>query len=174
MLYCEARRSARRDAGGGYVPLFDQDVGLWSRPMIEEAEALLTGAAAMGRAGRYQIEAAIQSAHAMRMKTGRRNWHAIVLLYETLATIAPTVGALIGRAAALAEDVGPEAGLEALDAIAPSLIGNHQPYWAVRADLLSRLGRRDEADAVYDRAMGLSEDEAVRSFLQRRRSRSRQ
>ena len=173
MLYCEARRAARRDGKGGYVPLFDQDVDLWSQPMIREAERLLTGTAAMGRAGRYQIEAAIQSAHAMRMTTGRRNWDSIVLLYETLAEIAPTAGALIGHAAALAEDQDSEAGLAALDAIDPALIRSHQPYWAVRADLLSRLGRQDDAGAAYDRAIGLSEDEAVRSFLQSRRPRVR-
>ncbi len=169
MLHCEARRPARRDRSGGYVPLSDQDVGLWSRAMIAEAEARLTEAAAQGRPGRYQIEAAIQSAHAMRLSTGRRNWDSIALLYETLAEIAPTVGALIGRAAALAEDRGAEAGLAALDAIDPDHVQAHQPYWAVRADLLSRIGRTGEADAAYDRAIGLSEDEAVRSFLQRRR-----
>ncbi len=170
MLYCEARRLARRDADGRYVPLFDQETGLWSRVMIAEAERLLTGSAAMGRAGRYQIEAAIQSAHAMRMTTGRRNWDSVALLYETLVAIAPTIGALIGQAAALAEDRGPGAGLEALDAIDPPLVQSHQPYWAVRAELLSRLRRRDDADAAYDRAIGLSEDDAVRSFLHRRRS----
>lgn len=169
MLYCEARRPARRGVDGRYVPLFDQDTGLWSPVMIAEAERLLTGTAAMGRAGRYQIEAAIQSAHAMRMTAGRRNWDSVVLLYETLVAIAPTIGALIGRAAALAEDRGPGVGLEALDAIDPPLVRSHQPYWAVRAELLSRLQRRDEADAAYDRAIGLSEDDAVRSFLHRRR-----
>ena len=173
MLYCEARRPARRDETGGYVPLSDQDVGLWSHPMIDEAERLLTTAATMGRAGRYQIEAAIQSAHAMRMTTGRNNWESIALLYETLAAISPTVGARIGRAAALAEDRGAAAGLEALDAIDPDLIRSHQPYWAVRADLLSRLGRAADADAAYDRAIGLSEDDAVRSFLQNRRHAAR-
>ena len=153
------------------MPLSDQDVGLWSRPMIDEAERLLTGTAAMGRAGRYQIEAAIQSAHAMRMTTGRRNWESIVLLYETLATIAPAVGALIGRAAALAEDRGAAPGLEALDAIDPALIRSHQPYWAVRADLLARLDDHPAARRAYERAVGLSEDEAVRTFLQHRLAR---
>ncbi len=168
MLYCEARRPARRDAAGGYVPLSDQDVGLWSRPLIVEAERLLTGTAAMGRTGRYQIEAAIQSAHAMRLTTGRHNWDSIVLLYESLAEIAPTVGALIGRAAALAEDRGAEAGLAALDALKPSRVQSHQPYWAVRADLLSRLDDRPAARDAYERAIGLSEDNAVRTFLQHR------
>ena len=170
MLYCEARRAARRGPDGRYMPLFDQDTGLWSRVMIAEAEDLLKDTAAMGRAGRYQIEAAIQSAHAMRMTSGRRNWDSVVLLYETLAANAPTIGEMIGRALALGEDRGAEAGLEALDAIDPTLVRSHQPYWAVRADLLTRLGRRDEADAAYDRAIGLSEDDAVRSFLHRRRT----
>jgi predicted RNA polymerase sigma factor len=120
MLYCEARRPARRDAGGGYVPLSQQDVARWSGPMIDEAEAMLAGAAQAGTPGRFQLEAAIQSAHAQRARTGRTDWEAIALLYEGLLRYAPSIGARVGHA---------------------------------------------EAAPAYARAIGLSEDPAVRAFL---------
>src|SRR5262249_44533607 len=103
MLHCEARRPARRDADGAYVPLRDQDVSRWSRPMIDEAEQLLEAAARSRAPGRFQLEAAIQSAHAQRAPTGATDWEAIALLYEGLLRCAPTVGARDAAAAALAE-----------------------------------------------------------------------
>ena len=167
MLYCEARRGARRDAGGGYVPLSRQDVGRWSVPMIEEAERVLGAAARLGRPGRFQLEAAIQSVHAQRAVTGRTEWEAIALLYEGLMRIAPTIGAQVGQAAALGEARGAEAGLAALGAIPDDAVRSYQPYWALRAHLLKRLSRVEEAGPAYARAIGLSEDRAVRDFLAR-------
>ena len=165
MLHCEARRGARRDAGGGYVPLDSQDVQRWAWPMIEEAERTLLVAARAGVPGPFQLEAAIQSAHAQRGHTGRTDWDAIALLYEGLVRIAPTVGACVGRAAALAEARGAGSALAALDAMPSAVIASYQPYWALRAHLLARLGRTDEAAGAYSRAIGLSEDEAVLAFL---------
>ena len=103
MLHCEARREARRDDLGDYVPLSEQDVARWSQPMIAEAERHLARAAKAGRIGPFQLEAAIQSAHAQRAATGTTDWQAISLLYEGLVRMAPTIGALVGRAAAVAE-----------------------------------------------------------------------
>jgi predicted RNA polymerase sigma factor len=165
MLYCESRRSARRTADGRYVPLADQDCGLWSRPLIVRAEQLLTAAAAAQRPGRYQFEAAIQSAHAQRAVTGRVDWRGVALLYEGLAGTSPTVGALVGRAAARGEALGPAAGLAALDQIPSGAVVGYQPYWALAAHLLGRQGRSGEARAALERAIGLSEDPAVRAFL---------
>ena len=165
MLHCEARRGARRDAGGGYVPLDGQDVQRWAWPMIEEAERTLVVAARAGVPGRFQLEAAIQSAHAQRGHTGRTDWDAIALLYEGLVRIAPTVGACVGWAAALAEARGAGSALTALDTMPSAVIASYQPYWALRAHLLARLGRADEAAGAYSRAIGLSEDEAVLAFL---------
>jgi predicted RNA polymerase sigma factor len=164
MLYCEARRRARRDVDGRYVPLTRQDVSRWSRPMIDEAEATLASAARAQAAGRFQLEAAIQSAHAQRAVTGRTDWESIALLYAGLLACAPSIGARVGHAAALAEARGPAAALEALDAIAGDTVSAYQPYWALRAHLLKALGRADAASA-YARAIGLSEDPAVRAFL---------
>jgi predicted RNA polymerase sigma factor len=169
MLYCEARRQTRRAGDGGYVPLSEQDTRLWSMPLIEEAERLLAIAAGQQRVGRFQLEAAIQSAHVERARCGRIDWQAIALLYEGLVRAAPTLGALVGRAAALAEASGPDAGFALLDDITPESVQTYQPYWAVRAHLLQRLGRRAEALDAFDRAISLTEDSAIQQFLLRRR-----
>jgi RNA polymerase sigma-70 factor (ECF subfamily) len=171
MLHCEARRATRRDAVGAYVALSDQDPVRWSRPMMEEAERVLLDAARAERPGRFQLEAAVQSAHARRAVTGRTDWTAIVLLYEGLMRIAPTVGAAVAQSAALAETTGPAQGLAALDRVTADAVDRYQPFWALRAHLLGRLGRGDEAVQAYARAISLSEDPAVRAFLTERHRR---
>jgi len=170
MLHCEARRAARRDAAGAYVPLGFQDLRRWSRPMIEEAEEVLAGAARLKAAGRFQLEAAIQSVHAQRVRTGETDWEAVTLLYEGLLRHAPTMGARVAHAAALGEARDAEAGLAALDAIPPDEVATYQPYWALRGHVLKALGRAPEAGEAYERAIGLSEDPAVRVFLLGRRA----
>jgi len=170
MLHCEARRAARRSAGGRYVPLSKQDVSLWRMPMVEEAERELATAAERKRAGRFQLEAAIQSVHAERARTGRIEWEAIARFYEALILIAPTMGALVGRAAAVGEARDAGAGLALLDELDDASLDTHQPYWAVRAHLLARAGRARQAAVAYDRAIGLTEDDAVRRFLLDRRA----
>jgi RNA polymerase sigma-70 factor (ECF subfamily) len=136
--------------------------------MIEQAEASLAAAARLGRRGRFQLEAAIQSAHVARRCTGQPAWVEIALLYEGLVREAPTLAALVGRAAARAEADGAAAGLALLEAIDPRDAETYQPFWALRAHLLTRDGRAD-AGAAYDRAIGLAEDPAVRAWLARRR-----
>lgn len=171
MLFCEARKPARRDASGAYVPLARQDTRLWSRTQLEAAERALHAAAALHRPGRFQTEAAIQSAHAHRRLGGRVAAADILRLYDALLAFAPSLGAQIGRAAAFAEAVGPEAGLVALNALAPRATG-YQPFWALRAHLLASLGQDDDAAEAYRRAVGLSEDAAVRAWLLRQAPRS--
>jgi RNA polymerase sigma-70 factor (ECF subfamily) len=171
MLYAESRRAARRNAAGDYVPLGEQDTALWDAPMIEEAEALLRRASAGGDTGRYQLEAAVQSAHIVRRLSGRADWAAIEQLYALLFEITRSPVVMINRAVAAAETRGPEAGLALLDGLdGEKALAEYQPYWAARADLLSRLGRRVEASEAYQRAIGLEADPAVRRFLQERRS----
>ena len=165
MLHCEARRAARRDATGAYVPLTRQDVTRWAEPMIEEAERALLAAGRAGRPGRFQLEAAIQSAHAHRAHSGRTDWEAIALLYEGLVRIAPTIGTRVGHAAALAEARDANWALTALGGIPAATVASYQPSWALRAHLLDTLGRADEAAKAYARAIELSEDPAVRVFL---------
>jgi predicted RNA polymerase sigma factor len=169
MLHCEARRAARRGPDGRFVPLSEQDSQQWSRPLIEEAERLLAEASSRGRTGRFQLEAAIQSVHAERARSGRTEWTAVMRFYEQLIRIAPTLGTRTGYAAAVAEARGPEAGLAVLDEIGPGDVSSYQPYWAVRAHLLQRLGKTAEATDAFERAIGLAEDPAVRQFLLQRR-----
>jgi len=169
MLHCEARRTARRGQDGRYIPLSEQDAQQWSLPLIEEAERLLAETATFGRAGRFQLEAAIQSVHAERARSGRTEWAAIMLFYEQLIRISPTLGTQTGYAAAVGESKGPEAGLAVLDGIELEAVSGYQPYWAVRAHLLQRLGRTPAAKDAYDRAIGLTEDPAVKEFLLQRR-----
>lgn len=164
--YCEARRPARRSAGGEYVPMSEQDTRLWSGTRLEEAERRLAAAARLGRPGRFQLEAAVQSAHVERCR-GRAGWAAIAVLYEGLVRVAPTFGALVGRAAAVAEARGPEAGLALLEEIPTSAVESYQPYWATRAHLEQRLGRERDAQASFDTALRLTRDPAVRRFLER-------
>lgn len=171
MLYCESRRDARRDLEGRYVALGEQDTSRWSYGMIAEAEQLLTRAAGCGAPGRFQIEAAIQSAH-LAPRFGRpADWEAIVTLYNALATHISSVGAQVSRAAAIAQARGAPAGLAAAEAIDSASVATYQPWWALRAHLLATLQRAGGAISAYDRAIGLTQDPAVRDFLVRERSR---
>ena len=175
MLHAQARRAARRDEAGRYVPLAEQDTALWDAPMIDEAEALLYQASAQGATGRFQLEAAVQSAHVVRRRTGQADWPAIVGLYDALARLTGSPVVAINRAIALAETQGAQAALAALDAVADDArLAQYQPYWAARAMLLARLGEWEPADKAYELAMGLEPDPAVRGFLQQRRDALRQ
>ena len=146
-----------------FLPLAEQDVSLWSAALAEEAEGQLARAARLDRMGRFQLEAAIQSVHRQRAVTGRTDWEAVALLYEGLVRMQPTIGALVGRAAALAEARGAEAGLDLLRQLPE--VATYQPYWALLAHLSAKLGRRDEAAPAFERAIGLCEDAAMRAFL---------
>lgn len=169
VLHCESRRAARRDDEGRFVPLPEQDAQRWDLAMIHEAETALATAARFRSAGRFQLEAAIQSAHA-RGGEGA-NWEAIALLYEALVRVSPAWGARIGRAVALGRARGAMIGLAALDELPEEALEAYQPYWAARADLLTELARRDEARTAYARAIALSGDEATREFLRARAAR---
>jgi RNA polymerase sigma-70 factor, ECF subfamily len=170
MLHAEARRSARRDVTGEYVPLAEQDPCAWDMKLIEEAEALLRRASGMGAVGRYQLEAAVQSAHAARRASGVTDWAAIARLYEGLLALTGSPVVAVNRAIAIAEIDGPAAGLAILDKLSNDRrLADYQPWWAARAGLLSRIGDVAAAEEAYDRAIGLEADPAVRRFLQRRR-----
>ncbi len=151
MLHAEARRHARRGANGEYVPLDEQDPARWVWPLIEQAEALLERASALGAIGRYQLEAALQSAHVDRCRTGNKNW--------------------LNRALALEHTSGARGALEAIeDLAADPRFRSYQPYWAARASLLAKTGAHQEARRAYEIAIGLERDPAVRRFLIERQS----
>ena len=164
MLHAHARQAARRDAAGRFVPLDQQDTGRWNGDMLMEAEALLARAGQMGRHGPWQIEAAIQSVHAGRARTGRTEWRALLALHQALVAMRPTLGARIALAAVAGQSGSPVEGLAILDSLPAERMAAHQPYWAVRAHLLALLSDAAAAQA-YRRAAGLSQDPAVRDFL---------
>jgi len=171
MLHAEARRVARRHSSGNYVPLADQDPGLWDAQLLDEAEALLRRASRKGVLGRFQLEAAVQSAHVVRRRSGQSDWAAIERLYDALLALTGSPVVEINRAIALAETRGPAAGLAALDALADDArVAEYQPYWAARAGLLGRIGDRAGADEAYRLAIGLELDPSVRAFLQQRQT----
>lgn len=171
MLHAEARRQARRNAQGEYVPLAEQDTALWDTQMMASAERLLRRASTLGDIGRYQLEAALQSAHVYRRYTGEANWLAVVQLYDALLALSGSSVVAINRALALAEVQGAAAALQALDALPPDArLTEYQPYWAARAELLAKTGANAEARHAYQIAIGLERDAAVRRFLQRRQA----
>lgn len=171
MLYAQARRQARRDGHGQYVALAEQRIELWDLAMIDEAESLLRQAGAFRVPGRYQLEAALQSAHIERRLRGVDNWAAVLQLYDALVELTRSPVVAINRTLALAEIEGAEAALAALPdpAVAPAL-RSYQPYWAARAELLARCGAAAGAHQAYEMAIGLESDDAVRRFLRARQS----
>jgi RNA polymerase sigma-70 factor (ECF subfamily) len=170
MLHAEARRSARRSETGEYVPLAAQNPACWNTQMIDEAEALLLRARASSMVGRYQLEAAVQSAHVHRCRTGSANWDAILALYDGLLAVTGSPVVAINRALAVAEVHGAPAGLAALpDPAGDARLLAYQPYWAARAELLGKTGACGEARRAYEIALGLTVDPAVWRFLDQRR-----
>ncbi len=171
MLHLDARRPARRDAHGRFVPLDEQDTALWRFDLIQEAEATLHRAAKLDRAGRYQLEAAIQSAHVARAWRGAVDWDAIVLLYQALSELTGSPVARLNTAAAIARRDGPEAGYEAAEAAGAyyPMLRDYQPYWALMADLCAKLGRNEAARVAYDEAIARERDASVVAFLTARR-----
>lgn len=171
MLHVEARRPARRNASGDYVPLAEQNMGLWDLEMIHAGEAVLFRASSLGSIGRYQLEAALQSAHIHRLRTGQANWPEIVRIYDALMEISGSPVVAINRALALAEVAGAATGLESLEPLLnDSRLREYQPFWAARAELLARTGAAEGAHHAYEVAIGLERDPAVRRFLQRRQA----
>jgi RNA polymerase sigma-70 factor (ECF subfamily) len=169
MLHCEARRDARRSETGAFISLADQEPARWNPDLIREAEKHLSIAAAHRRLGRFQLEASIQSVHALRVVTGSTDWSTIAKLYDGLVSVAPTVGAMVARAAAYLEAVGPHEAVAQLDELPAAAVRSYQPYWVVRAEALSRACDPESAGA-FERAIGLTREPALRDHLRRRAS----
>ncbi len=165
MLYCEARRRARRAADGSFVPLNRQDASLWRRDLIVEAEGHLTTAAQRGIFGRYQCEAAIQSVHVQRPITGRTNHEALATLYRLLARHSPSIGVFVAQAAAMVEAGDSTNALAVLSRLSPPDVTGYQPYWVTLARAEIAAGDRESALQSLERAIGLTEDPSVRTYL---------
>lgn len=169
LLHCEARSGARRSPQNRYVPLLEQVTDGWSGDLIRRAEQELRLAARHRRPGRFQLEAAIQSAHVQGALTGDDTRATIALLYDRLVDHTASLGAQVARAAAHGRAFGPSAGLGQLDSVDPAAAAAYQPYWATRAHLLAGVGQRAEAARDYAAAASLAGDAALRDWLLERR-----
>jgi RNA polymerase sigma-70 factor (ECF subfamily) len=163
-----ARREARQSPEE-FVPLDEQDPARWDSDLIELGERYLSRAGSLGRIGRFQLEAAIQSVHCARASSGVVDAKALLKLHAALVSIAPTLGARVAYAAAIGRVEGASAGLASLDTLTDEAAQRFQPAFATRAHLLAAAGRVDEAAAVYDRAISLTTDIAARRYLERQR-----
>jgi RNA polymerase sigma-70 factor (ECF subfamily) len=166
MLLLESRRAARTTADGAMVLLADQDRGLWDRRLIAEGQAIVRQCLARNEPGPYQIQAAINAVHSDAPRAEATDWRQIVELYDQHLAIAPSPVVVLNRAVAVAEVEGPEAALALVEGLD---LGGYRLYHAIRADLLRRVGRRAEASLAYGAAIALTENEAERDFLERRR-----
>lgn len=165
LIHLSLARTAARTVGGRAVALDEQDTELWDAELIARGEQYLARAAALDRVGRFQLEAAIQSVHCARAATGVTDWAALRDLYERLVALAPTLGARVAFAAALAHTAGPDAAILELDLLGEAA-ARFQPAWATRAHLLAQLGRAVEARTAYDRAISLTTDAPTRHWLE--------
>jgi RNA polymerase sigma-70 factor (ECF subfamily) len=171
VLLHDSRRAARAGPRGELVPLEEQDRSLWDRAQIDEGVAVLDRALALGRRGPYQLQAAVAALHATAPSPQATDWRQIALLYGVLRRLADSPAAALAEAAAVAMADGPEAGLSRIEALeAGGTLAGYHLLPAARADLLRRLGRREEARAAYARALGLCRNAREREYLERRLS----
>ncbi|HEY5852866.1 MAG TPA: DUF6596 domain-containing protein [Aldersonia sp.] len=166
----ESRSKTRIDDDGVLVPIDEQDPAHWDATLIDEGESLLARAHDLGRVGRFQLEAAVQSVHCDRRRTGRTDWAALATLYHALLDRAPTLGAAVSLAIVVGEINGPAEGLARLGGIDDTRLARFQPAWAARAHLLAELGETAAAETAYGRAIALTTDPAMRALLARRRA----
>jgi RNA polymerase sigma-70 factor (ECF subfamily) len=163
MLLTESRREAR--SGDELVPLADQDRSRWDRALIEEGQALVRRCLQRGQPGPYQVQAAINAVHSDAAEAAATDWGQVVALYDQLLALQPSPVVALNRAVAVAEVEGPGPALALVDELD---LDDHHRFHAVRADLLRRLDRRDEAAEAYARAAAGAANRTERGYLQRR------
>ena len=166
MLLIDARRAARITAEGEMILLADQDRGLWDRVLISEGQALVRHCLSLNRPGPYQIQAAINAVHSAAPTAAATDWRQILALYDQWLVLAPGRSVALNRVVALAEVEGPAVALGVLETVE---LSRYYLLHAIRADLLRRLGRDEEAVCAYDEAISLTANEAERRFMRRRR-----
>src|ERR1700682_4159843 len=166
MLLIESRRRSRTTAGGDLVLLADQDRARWDRDLISEGHAIVRWCLQRNQPGPYQIQAAINAVHSDAPTAAATDWRQVLQLYDQLLAVAPTPVVALNRAVAVAEVEGSESALAAVESLD---LGDYYLFHAIRADLLSRLGRNQEAGHAYDAALALTSNMVERTFLERAR-----
>jgi RNA polymerase sigma-70 factor (ECF subfamily) len=162
LLLTESRRPTRLRPDGSLVLLGEQDRTRWDRAAIAEGQAIVRWCLRRNQPGAYQLQAAINAVHADAATFEQTDWPQIVALYDQLLAVAPTPVVALNRAIAIGEVQGPAVALALVEELD---LDNYHPFHATRADLLRRLGRNDEAAAVYERAAALAPTDAERDFL---------
>ena len=170
MLLIESRRVARTTAGGDLVRLADQDRARWNRDLMSEGQAIVRRCLARKRPGPYQIQAAINAVHSDARVASATDWRQIVRLYDQLLAMAPSPIVALNRAVAVAEVEGPAAALTLVDGLSGPELDRYHLFHAIRADLLRRLGRPDEAALAYTAAIDRTDNAREREFLERTRT----
>jgi RNA polymerase sigma-70 factor (ECF subfamily) len=166
MLLIDARRPARTTAKGDLVPLAEQDRAVWDRRLIAEGQAIVRRCLARNQPGPYQIQAAINAVHSDAPIASATDWQQILQLYDQLMSTAPGPIVALNRAIAVAEVEGPDAALALVDALD---LKDYHLFHAIRADLLRRVNRTDEAMLAYEAAISRTDNARERDFLERRR-----
>jgi len=166
MLLVEARRATRTTPEGDLVSLADQDRARWDRALIREGQTLVRECLRIGQLGPYQIQAAINAVHCDAATAVATDWWQILQLYNQLMALAPSPVVALNRAVAVAEVEGPDAALSLVDGLD---LGHYHLFHAIRAELLRRLGRNDEAAEAYEAAIAGAENVVERDFLRRKR-----
>ena len=166
MLLIESRRAARTTPEGELVLLVDQDRGKWDSELIAEGQAIVRRCLRRNQPGPYQIQAAINAVHSDAKSAAATDWSQIVQLYDQLLVYEPSQVVALNRAVAVAEVDGPGPALALVDALD---LDTHYLFHAIRADLLRRLGRDDEALAAYQAAIDRTGNLAERDYLVERR-----
>jgi RNA polymerase sigma-70 factor (ECF subfamily) len=166
LLLTESRRAARTAPDGAMVLLPDQDRGQWDRELIAEGHALVRRCLRANMPGPYQVQAAINAVHSDALTAADTDWAQIVTLYDQLRMLAPSPVVELNRAVAVAELDGPESALAIVDGLE---LDDYHLHHAVRADLLARVGRYDDAERAYERALELANNNAERALLERKR-----
>jgi RNA polymerase sigma-70 factor (ECF subfamily) len=166
MLLTESRRPGRTTPDGDLVLLADQDRSRWDGALIAEGQAIVRECLRRNRPGPYQVQAAINAVHSDARSAANTDWRQVVQLYDQLLALSPTPVVALNRAVAVAEVDGAAAALELVDALD---LGHYHLFHAIRADLLSRLGRDADAAQAYDAAIAAVTNSAERTFLERAR-----
>jgi len=163
MLLIDSRRPARTTADGALLPLADQDRSRWEPELIAEGQAIVRSCLRRNQPGPYQIQAAINAVHSAAPSAAATDWSQILQLYDQLMAWAPSSIVALHRAVAVAETAGPAAALTIVDGLS---LPDHHLFHAIRAELLRRLGRSEEAGRAYEEAIARSQNDAERRFLE--------